>query len=1014
LDPDDPEAMAEQGRAMLLLGLHEEAQNVLKESAKKVDPPLAVTLTGLGAVYERKNLKDIARDFYRQALNRQPDRLDAACGMLRTRASDGSSTLALDVLELCSQLPTPFARLKVWLTLLKAAFMEGCPKEARALKEKVYPEVVNGLTEGYRAFLENSEARNLIKLAKDLEADGEPEKAREIWRYAVTSPLTELTQKASTELKRLDTYESTAVAAAPLSPTGEDDPLMSLLSGTIPEDDQGDSLFASEAPNPAAVKPEEADLFADETSPAAQSSAEDDVPLFSDAESTKPTDDVLDALFAVDAPLHRDNGPASEDDLFAEEQPVAVKPPEEDIFAAAEPDAKAESEGELLAIESPVPASQPGATLSAPPADSSEGPEGDLFASSAEEESLSTDLDPISSLLALGSPAAPGDDSLGGQALAPSEPPPVVVTADEPPVVADPSPEILEQTSPVLPEPPPAAKEEPADDEEPLGDLFSLEPPVDAPLPVQPVVPQVADAQALPTAATQTPSPPAPTPDAPVSPLTAPPSAPLLEAAIPTTAPFVEISVPSQVVREELLPIPMAADFSPLTRRQLHYHEALASSSGSGMVNPESLAHLLLQSVVGHEPPDPSSEQGTSSVSLLQKALVASALELEQAEQFRGAVRVLRTALLYQPDSEDVLDALGRVQGRWAEWLVDQNEFAHAVSLLRDSLQRQPDNDTAAGQLEAHYHSWMDWSDQSGDPAARDLLAVYLEQEQSALDGLRQEWEERKARTLAAAHASAASARAVTAPPPVSATMPTTPPPPVAAPTPAPVAAPVVSPAAAEAPSPAVPVAPAAPPAQPPVVVAGAQPAAPAAAAVVTPASPAAAPPAAAPPTAAPPAAAPAAAAPAAAAPAAAAAAPAPELPKPAPVQPKPALPAASQTASAGIVFDSKEEAIETLEAAPDDDSVAEGVFAIYADSMRDLTTLLKERSNSAPEQPAWLLLLARAFRRSGSETMAVIQYQKYIKVAPSPEAYEELAQTYEELGKEDFAKMTRRKAERA
>ena len=113
-------------------------------------------------------------------------------------------------------------------------------------------------------------------------------------------------------------------------------------------------------------------------------------------------------------------------------------------------------------------------------------------------------------------------------------------------------------------------------------------------------------------------------------------------------------------------------------------------------------------------------------------------------------------------------------------------------------------------------------------------------------------------------------------------------------------------------------------------------------------------------------------------------------------------------------MFSSKEEALETLEAAPGDDSISEGVFAIFADSMRELTTALKDRSNTYPDEPAWLLLLARAFRRSGSETMAVIQYQKYIKAAPSPEAYEELAQTYEDLGKEDFAKMTRRKAERA
>ena len=81
---------------------------------------------------------------------------------------------------------------------------------------------------------------------------------------------------------------------------------------------------------------------------------------------------------------------------------------------------------------------------------------------------------------------------------------------------------------------------------------------------------------------------------------------------------------------------------------------------------------------------------------------------------------------------------------------------------------------------------------------------------------------------------------------------------------------------------------------------------------------------------------------------------------------------------------------------------------------MRALTTALREKSSAEPDEAVWLLLLARAFRKSGSETMAVIQYQKYIKAAPSPESYEELAQTYEEIGKDDFAAMTRKKAERA
>ena len=132
------------------------------------------------------------------------------------------------------------------------------------------------------------------------------------------------------------------------------------------------------------------------------------------------------------------------------------------------------------------------------------------------------------------------------------------------------------------------------------------------------------------------------------------------------------------------------------------------------------------------------------------------------------------------------------------------------------------------------------------------------------------------------------------------------------------------------------------------------------------------------------------------------------EAPAPAPTPepaPAPAAPAAS--------FTNSDQAIAALDANPTDESVSSAVFEFHKDNMRTLTTVLRDRVSSNDE-PIWLLLLARAFRQGGSETMAVIQYQKYIKASPSPEAYEELAQTYEEIGKEDFAKMTRRKAERA
>jgi tetratricopeptide (TPR) repeat protein len=1018
LDPDDPEAMAEQGRAMLLLGLHDEAQNVLKESAKKVDPPLAVTLTGLGAVYERKNLRDIARDFYRQALTRQPDRLDAACGMVRTRPEDGSATLASDVLELRGQLPTPFAALKLWLTLLRAAFMEGQPKEARALKEKVYPEVSKTLSESYKAFLENAEVRALTKLSKDLESQGEPEKAREIWRYAVSSPLAELSGKAAIELRRLDTYESSAAPAVrAASPAGgEEDPLLSLLSTTLPDDDEESPLFASDTPRAGSVPAQEADLFLDESA-AGSGDAGQDVPLFADSGETRPDspspsggDDILEALFALDAPMAKTEEP----------QPVASQPALEESLFAAEP-AQSAPEPEdpissLLAMTAPL----------APPAPAAE-PAPAAFVEQPVTPALSHPVEDTPA-------AAPPDDlfvdlPLPGQAAqapAPAE-------AEEAPLF----PELSEagesgQSDPSEGSPP--SFEIPLPDEAaPLAPAQPVAPAQAAP-PAPPAAAEPVDASA-PSAVESTPPPTEPAvPAAPAAPASAAPApaevAPLTASSADQDQPAGELApmapdpasspaqvsvaldaaaeaspLPSPVVREELLPIPMPADFSPLTRRQLHYHEALASSA-SGMVNPESLAHLLLQSAVGHEPPDPGSSQNAgSSVDLLQQALLGSAAELEKAEQYRLAVRVLRTALLYQPESAQPLQALARVQGLWAQWLAGRHEYAHAVSLLRDSLQRQPDNEAAAAQLEATYHAWMAWSEQSGDPAARDLLAVYLEQERSALGALRQELDAHRARMAAAVAARTAAAQA---PPPVAPVMP-------AAIPAAPAAQPsVVEPAAAAPATAAAPAAPAAaPPATPQTPAAPILPAA--AEQEKAPATPPAATPTASPVAAAVDPVAGAAAPVAPSTPPAAAASASPPAPQPQPASPPETPPAQpASPASAPHQFESKEEALETLDAAPDDDSVAEGVFAIYADTMRDLTTALKDRANTHPEQPAWLLLLARAFRRSNSQTMAVIQYQKYIKAAPSPEAYEELAQTYEELGKDDFAKMTRRKIERS
>lgn len=887
LDPDDAEAMAEQGRAMLVLGLHDEAQNVLKESAKKVEPPLAVTLVGLGAVYEKKGLKDISRDFFRQALLRQPDREEAGQGLVRTRPDDGSSTLAADVEEMVEQLKTPFARIRLWLNLLRGSLLES-PEQAKTLSQSVYPKVVEDLTPEYASFLQRSEVTSMRRLAESLEREGDPEKAREVWRYAVTSGRPELVAIASSELKRLDTYEAPASASS----NADADGLASLFS-----DAPGSSSPVSE---PQA----EVDLFAEEAPPTPAPTSPQD----SQSSSPEEDDDVLAALFAVDVPAMAPAEPeaalpdppiveelfVNEDQLFVTEAfPAEVAP----VATPAE-SSPSEEQREEPPLDIPLPPAEPQSSV---------------------ELSLPEAAEPEATEPATPEPESPQLEAIEPRASATPQPEALEPAASEPAAPQSEGPEAA-ASEPAAPQSEgpeaPTVTVELSTEPEPHAELPSPGEPVDLPEP---------DASSVATA-------------------------------------------PQPIVSEkELLPIPMAADFSPLTRRQLHYHEALVSG-GPGVLNPESLAHLLLQSAVGHEPPDPGSLQGQNSTALLSRALLASAVELEQAQQFRGAVRVLRTALLYQPESLETLETLARVQSSWALWLSQQQEFAHAVSLVRDILARQPDNSDASTQLETLYRQWIDWSQAAGDTAAGDLLAVYLEQEKSALQELRQAFAQARAQRAAP------SAPTQAAPPVASIT------PPVA-----PAATQHITAEPTAAPEPVTPAAAPEPTAPTPTA---------------TPAAPA--------PTSEAPEAAP--------QPPSEAAAVAPTVEATAAESEAPVATTAPEEteATSEAMFDNKEEAIETLDAAPDDDSVAEAVFQLYADSMRDLTTLLKERSNSHPEQPAWLLLLARAFRRSGSETMAVIQYQKYIKVAPSPEAYEELAQTYEELGKDDFAKMTRRKAERA
>jgi tetratricopeptide (TPR) repeat protein len=1036
LDPEDPTSMAEQAGALLILGKDDEATALLKESLKKGEVPVARALTGLGLVYERKTLRDVSVDFYRQAFEADFSAVDAARGWLRL-TPDTKSVLEGSV-GFVKRQGSDYGKCQAFLSLFYAALWEGFAETARLFTQDVYAEVCRQLqSQGYRDFLARSMVRRVPALAARLESDGELEKAREVWRYSVTSANSDLSQKATAELLRLDTVEAALAVPETTPPTAsvsgenalleataqpesppqtEDDPLLSLLSSTLPTDAPAARETPSAETGPGEPASSAAELFTQplpEETPIAPSG---ESPLFAEAPGvvTPPGEEA--SLFATPLEVILEDsasasaavteatpvGQPTPGTVAPENPPVAVEstaiPEVTPVTPQPSPEAVALPEEVQVVVE---PAAVPEVTPVAP----QPTPEAIVLPEEAPVV-VEPAAVPEATQLAPATPqATPETAALLEEAQVAVEP---AAVPEATPVAPQPTPEAI-----VLPEEAPVVVEPVA-----VPEATQLAPatPQATPETALPEEAQVAvEPAGVPEAAQLAPADPQPTPELVASheetqitvesadvesddeETTVDGFQPISEVSPTHTTVAVESKPPLPEApaseRKDLLPIPMAVDFEPLTRRQLHFHEALTQNQG-GVFGAETIAHLMVASQLTHEPPDPTSQglDASQQTEEFQRALVNTARELSDQQQYRSASRILKTALLYAPASDEVKNALIETQGKWSHWLADSGEFAHAVGLIRDSLRRDPESSTLEASLEQLYNRWMSWSDDKGDSAARDLLAVYLQQEQASLQKFRAAWQQRPPGTtpVHTPTVPAVSPQMEKKPTPVAET-----PTPVAQ-TPAPVAeapAPVPeTPPVAESPAP-VPQTPA-PVAEAPAPVAEAPAPVP-----QTPAPVAEVP------------------APVAEAPAPVAEAPAPVAETPAPVAETTASPDAAPTVATrppSSGFSNAEQALAQLDLDPTDQSVIDGVFAYFADSMRTLTTALRDRVASQSDQPQWLLLLARAFRRSGSETMAVIQYQKYIKAAPTAEAYEELAQTYEEIGKEDFAKMTRRKAERA
>jgi len=93
------------------------------------------------------------------------------------------------------------------------------------------------------------------------------------------------------------------------------------------------------------------------------------------------------------------------------------------------------------------------------------------------------------------------------------------------------------------------------------------------------------------------------------------------------------------------------------------------------------------------------------------------------------------------------------------------------------------------------------------------------------------------------------------------------------------------------------------------------------------------------------------------------------------------------------------------------DETNHEALYALLKDDPASLVRFYKDLATEHASQPLHALNLARAYVHTGSDSLAVHQYRRFLKARPTPEAYGELAQAYQRLGKSELAATTLKKA---
>lgn len=143
--------------------------------------------------------------------------------------------------------------------------------------------------------------------------------------------------------------------------------------------------------------------------------------------------------------------------------------------------------------------------------------------------------------------------------------------------------------------------------------------------------------------------------------------------------------------------------------------------------------------------------------------------------------------------------------------------------------------------------------------------------------------------------------------------------------------------------------------------------------------------------------------------------APAPEpAPAPAPVAKEDHTPYKSAEFEEVVLTGSEttEELVGLLGRFPEDEKVRLAILRGFADDIPSLLKVFRELSLEAPDEPYHVLNLARAYAHTGSDSLAVLQYRKYVKMEPTSEGYRELGSTYERMGKGELASQALRRAE--